>query len=157
MLKNKKKICSGCGKEAYIFSKGKCKFCQPKKPLKSKKKAINKISEKGLIKKKEKSERTKEIHQAMYNWWLKQPKNECMACGCKLPNDFHTWMVDHLIEKSTYPEFALDERNFFLICFEDHSAKTNGFARPKHIEAIRKAKIELLTIGMIEKLKENGI
>lgn len=128
-----KKICKcGCGKEGVIWSKGMLKGCFLRlNPPKS----IPKFKEGKVRKKKD----TKEIHLAMMNWWKKQP-NKCMACGCSLPKEFHTWMVDHLLEKSKYPELAMDERNFFLVCFEDHERKTNGFPVPKHLEAIERAK-----------------
>ena len=140
MIKQKKKICLGCNTPQYIFSWGKCKTCYNKEY----KKPIKKISEKGLKKKKLKTENTKLVHQVMYNWWLKQSKNECMSCGCKLPKEFHTWMVDHLLEKSNYEEFDKDERNFFLCCLDCHTLKGNGFPTEKHKKAIQKAKYLLL-------------
>ncbi len=131
--------CSEPNCENPVFGKSKCRFHYPKSLIKAKKKGIKRISEKGKIKKEAKTIRTKEIHLAMYNWWLKQV-NKCMACGCNLPSEFHTWMVDHLIEKSGRPDLALEEWNFFLVCFDDHSRKTNGFPSLKHAQAIEQAK-----------------
>jgi len=135
----KKKICISCKNESYIWSKNRCKTCFNKDfPPKS----IKKYSEKGLEKKQEKSIKTKEIHEAMYNWWIKQGWNNCMSCGCKLPNTFHTWMVDHKIMKSKHPELALEEENFFLCCLDCHSSKENGFPKPLHKKAIEEAKLK---------------
>jgi len=141
-------IIENCNYPAW--SKGLCKQHSPKSPIKKgnnklKKSYISKQpSEKQLAKKEIKKEKTKKIHQAMYNWWLKQEKNQCMSCGCNLPSEFHTWMVDHLLEKSQYPELALEEYNFYLTCFDHHSAKTNGFPHLTHKAAIENAKYWLI-------------
>lgn len=142
MIRQKKKICIKCGNETYIFSKGRCRSCTPNKSIKKSYNHIKKISEKGKIKKEAKTIRTKEIHQSMYNWWLKQEKNQCMSCGCKLPNEFHTWMVDHKIMKSKHPELALEEENFFLCCLSCHSSKENGFPSVIHKKAIDETKLK---------------
>lgn len=151
------KTCEIEGCNRGVWKANKCLLHTPKLPIKKSNKPLKKgnnklkkggkikpISEKGKVKKALKTERTKEIHQAMYNWWLKQEKNQCMSCGCNLPSEFHTWMVDHLLEKSQYPEFALEEYNFYLTCFDDHSAKTNGFPHPTHKAAIKNAKYWLI-------------
>ena len=138
-MKAKLKLCKcGCKKEGIIWKNGMLKSCFFKlNPPKQ----INKFSEKGLKKKEEKKEYVELVHRAMYNWWLKQPKNECMSCGCKLPKQFHTWMVDHKIMKSIHPELAMEEKNFFLCCLECHSSKEMGFPKPLHKQAIEEAKL----------------
>lgn len=137
----KKKNCINCGEASFIWSQNLCKTCFNKQ---NKPKPIKKVSTKQIEKNKDKALKTKELHLFMYEWWKKQPVNKCMNCGCNLPKEFCTWMVDHLLEKSFYPQFSMDERNFFLICFDDHSSKTNGFPGIKHKEAIEKAKEILL-------------
>lgn len=137
-MKKNKKICNcGCGKEGYIWSKGLLKECYYRLNIP---KPIKKVSENSIKLKRSKIERSKLIHEAMYQWWLKQDENRCMSCNCKLPEEFHTWMVDHLLEKSVYPELALSESNFYLTCLEHHHLKTNGFPHPKHKIAIEKIK-----------------
>lgn len=149
-MKIKKCKHEGC-KSTKIWSGGFCRFHTSYQPTKKSNKPIKKHSKKGLENREKKKENTKLVHEAMYNWWLKQPKNECMSCGCKLPKEFHTWMVDHLLEKSKYQQFDKDERNFFFCCLDCHTLKGNGFPTQKHKKAIEKAKylllynIELLT------------
>ena len=80
----------------------------------------------------------------MKEWWQKQSPNKCWACGCNLPSEFHTYMVDHLIEKSSYPELAFDTDNFYLCCLDCHNTKGNGFPKEHHKLAIEAAKLKLL-------------
>lgn len=143
MLKSKKKICSGCGKEAYIFSKGKCKLCQPKKPLKSKKKAINKISVKGKQKKEEKKEYLVKQFELFEKHWNLKP-HYCESCGKWLGNENNLCFHDHLVEKSKRRDLALEIDNLFLVCMDCHNLKTNGFPTENHKKAIEIAKEKYL-------------
>ena len=115
-------------------------------PLKRKKyKPIKKYSEKGLIKKKEKTENTKKLHE-----WFKKIWNElssprvCEECGEWLGNEPNLCFFDHLIEKSSHPELAFTRENIFICCKTCHSEKTNGFPKPYHKQRILKAKFDLL-------------
>ncbi len=137
----KKKNCVGCGEASFIWSKNLCKTCFNKQ---NKPKPIKKVSTKQIEKNKDKALRTKELHLFMYEWWKKQPINKCMNCDCNLPKEFCTWMVDHLLPKSTYKELAFNVDNFFLCCLSCHSLKESGFSGIKHKEAIEKAKLMLL-------------
>lgn len=51
-----------------------------------------------------------------------------------------SWMFDHLLEKSKYPELRYNKDNIILVTFEEHERKTNGFPDKKHQELINKAK-----------------
>ena len=132
-----KKNCSKEGCNYPIWSKGVCKQHTPRTPIK-------KVSTKQIEKNKDKALKNKELHLFMYEWWKKQPVNKCMNCGCNLPKEFCTWMVDHLLPKSTYKELAFNVDNFFICCLSCHSLKESGFPGVKHKEAIEKAKEILL-------------
>lgn len=129
------KKCKKCNNPRW--SKGMCKwhYLQEFPP-----KDLKKITEKQIEKNKIKAEETKKLHQFMYNWWSKQSPKVCWACGIKLGNEFHTYMVDHLIEKSKRPDLTFEEDNLYLICLDDHACKTNGFPKEHHKKAIEKAK-----------------
>lgn len=125
-----RKTCKKEGCNSFVWSKGLCKYHHSiENPPK---KIVKRFNEK-------KKEGKEEVILAMYEWWKKQD-NKCMACGINLPKEFKTWMVDHLLEKSKHPKLALDERNFFLVCFDDHQKKTIGYPHPIHKEAIERAK-----------------
>ena len=105
---------------------------------------LKKYSEKSLERRKEKVENTKKIHLAMYEWWKRFGNyKRCMSCNRLLPMEFSTANVDHLLSKSKYPDYSLDENNFFLCCLECHTKKENGFPTEKHKEAINKMKEKL--------------
>ena len=105
---------------------------------------LKKVSERGLIKRKEAAERTKQLHLVMYNWWNSFGSyKRCMSCNCLLPMEFSTMNVDHLLSKSKYPDLAFDEDNFFLCCGHCHTKKENGFPTDKHKQAIEKVKLKL--------------
>lgn len=119
-----------------------------KTPLKKtnsslRKSPLKKISHRGVVKKQEKKKESSEIHEAMYQFWLKNP-HICSCCDRFLGNEFSLVYIDHLLEKSVHKEFSKDERNMFMVCFTHHQLKTNGFPHPKHKEAIEKAKKILL-------------
>ena len=56
-----------------------------------------------------------------------------------LGNEPLTTMFDHLLEKSTFPDYKFEKWNIALITPDEHSAKTNGFPLLKHAQMIEKA------------------
>mgnify|MGYP003452238504 FL=1 len=73
--------------------------------------------------------------------WDNHPTKQCEACNKQLYGENKTYYHDHLLDKSKHPQLALDMDNLFLCCMDCHSAKTSGFPRPKHKEAIEQALI----------------
>lgn len=63
--------------------------------------------------------------------WKSHPKN-CQQCGKPLPKSFTTICMDHLLPKSTYPEYKFAKSNIFFCCGDCHTAKTNGFIGNLH-------------------------
>lgn len=96
---------------------------------------LNKVSEKQKIKNLEKKELTKQQNEFFLSIWNKSP-HYCKACGVYLGEECKTIFMDHLLEKSKYPEYRFTEENIFICCFDDHTRKTNGFPHPKHRYAI---------------------
>lgn len=103
---------------------------------------IRKISEKQKQKNKEKAEATKRLHVFFLELWDKLPKNKkCICCGDSIWGEISTIYFDHLLEKSKYPELAMEIDNiYYPVCSNCHGSKTNGYPKPKHKEAILKAK-----------------
>ena len=122
-----------------VWSKGLCKSHTPKKPLNSKKKAINKISEKGKQKKEEKKEYLVKQFELFEKHWNLKP-HYCESCGKWLGNENNICFHDHLIEKSKRRDLALEIDNLFLVCMGCHNLKTNGFPTENHKKAIEKVK-----------------
>lgn len=110
-----------------------------------KKTKLKKYSDKGLVKKREKTENTKKLHEWFLKIWSTLPKpKKCEECGKWLGNEPNTCFFDHLLEKSKYPELAFVRENIFICCAECHNSKTNGFPKPFHKQRILKAKFDLL-------------
>jgi hypothetical protein len=71
--------------------------------------------------------------------WNKRPHYSEVS-GVWLGNEPKSWMFDHLLEKSKYPEIKYEKWNIALVSFDEHSRKTNGFPLPKHQELIELAR-----------------
>lgn len=114
-----------------------------KTPIKKTGNTLKKVSVKKQKENIEKKGKPNEVHLAMLAYWEKMP-HICMACDRFIPGEFSTAYLDHLLPKSIFPEFAKDERNFFIVDLECHSCKEMGFPKPKHKAAIEKARELLL-------------
>lgn len=73
--------------------------------------------------------------------WNERPHYSEVS-GAWLGNEPKSWMFDHLLEKSRYPEIKYEKWNICLVTFDEHSMKTNGFPLPKHTELIEQTKIK---------------
>ena len=96
-----------------------------------------------LFRSKVKYKNTPEDREKMWNFFLeiwKERPHYCQVTGKWLGNTPKSWMFEHILEKSKYPDLAYEKDNVILIDFEPHELKTNGFPLPKHREFIEKAK-----------------
>lgn len=71
-------------------------------------------------------------------WAKRGPYSE--ISGTYLGAEVNKACIDHLCEKSKYPELRYEEDNILLVTIEEHGLKTNGFPLPKHLESTNKAK-----------------
>lgn len=110
-MERKKKKCVICGNYRVLFSKGRCFYCTPKKPIKTKKKFDKKLREKD--------------HDFYNEIWDERP-HVCGNCGQFLGNEPLTLFFDHILEKSKYPEYRHNKDNIWLLCWQCHTNKTNG-------------------------------
>lgn len=104
---------------------------------------LKKVSKKGVEKIVSRVAEMKLMHEAFYTFWNSRP-HRCQSCGCSLGDVLHSYHVDHLLEKSKYPEFKLEPLNFYLVCLTCHNSKTNGKPTENHRLAIENAKKLLL-------------
>lgn len=140
------KICSVKNCNYPVWSKGLCKSHSPKTPLKKNSKPLKKSY---LSKKPTEKQIQKNIEKKEYNllqWklfekhWNSKP-HYCESCNKYLGSENNLCFHDHLIEKSSRKDIALEIKNLFLCCFDCHNLKTNGFPTQKHTKAIKQAKI----------------
>jgi len=59
--------------------------------------------------------------------WRKRKEHTCENCKKWLGSEPLSYMFDHLLEKSKYPELKFKEENIMLVCLECHDLKTRGF------------------------------
>lgn len=79
----------------------------------------------------------------MHNFFLEiwnERAHKCEVCDKSLGNSAMSYMFDHILEKSKYPNLAFEGENILLVCMECHEVKTNGFPKPKHRLEIEKTK-----------------
>lgn len=138
-MKPKKKPCSICFKESYIWSKGRCKPCSVKSYG-----TLKKVSEKGLNKKQEKKELLREDFRFYLSVW-KERKHSCVICDKYLGETPLTWMFHHLLEKSKHPQFRHTKDNIAIVCLTCHDQVTRGFVTERMKLLTDTAKEKLLT------------
>ncbi len=73
--------------------------------------------------------------------WTERP-HVCIQCGKWLGDELLSVYMDHLLEKGNdrYKHLRYEKENIGIVCWEDHSKKSNGFPGDKHKAAIENAK-----------------
>lgn len=66
------------------------------------------------------------LRAAIRRHYLKEQDNHCPYCG-RLRQDFHgyNWDIDHIIPKSTHPNYTYEPKNFAITCKECNISKNN--------------------------------
>ena len=105
-------------------------------PIKKKPPSIEKLET-------DRIQREKDIEFYMKIWNSRPHK--CEVCGIWLGNEMKPIFMDHLLEKTIYPELRYEESNIGLICPQHHSMKTMGFPDPIHQQLINNAKQKFLS------------
>lgn len=77
--------------------------------------------------------------------WNERP-HVCQHCGTHLGYNIRSYMFDHLLEKSKYPQLEFEKENIWMVCLTCHDEKTRGFISEKYLEKINfvKTKFGLL-------------
>ncbi|MEK6879613.1 MAG: HNH endonuclease signature motif containing protein [Nanoarchaeota archaeon] len=86
-----------------------------------------------VLKKTKRPVNLKQLHDDWHFYleiWNERP-HLCENCGQWLGNEPLTLYFDHLLEKSKYPDLRYEKENIMLLCWQDHSSKTNGFPPEK--------------------------
>lgn len=119
--------CKVCGKNADS------EYCFAHKPRKrfSKSEIKPKVSQK--------VKQTEEMFHFFEDVW-KERKHECYNCGKWLGKEPLSYMFDHVLEKSKYPELRLERENIVLMCLQCHDNKTRGILTEKVISKIQAVK-----------------
>lgn len=154
-IKPKKKICEVCGKESYIFSKGRCKPCTQNsytwetKELKPKTKVVFKSKARHRDSVKSKREGLGDFFQEKAS--LASGRN-CENCHKPLQGGTSV-EIAHILSKSSYPEVCTNENNFLYLCQSCHNRFDEKDPRSMPIFDIAKQKVITLIplIGLYKK------
>lgn len=125
--------CKTCGKNAESEF---CFRCKPRKALRK-----SPIMEKN-VKKSSYDGKKSDLHAFFLHIWEKNLKHECENCGKWLGKEPLSYMFDHLLEKSKYPDLSKEEDNIMLVCLECHDNKTRGFLTDFVRQKIEKVRIK---------------
>ena len=130
MIPRKKKNCKECGKEDYIFSKGRCKYCASKsykKPGPSKN-AKEKI----------------DLDTAFYKeLWSERP-HYCEECDKDLGSKWERYMFSHILSKGSQPRLRHNKENVNILCLECHQSWEFGDKKAMRIYPSNEIMIGLL-------------
>ncbi len=113
--------CKTCGKNAES------EYCFQHKPRKAlaKTKMLNTVNK--TVKNVENKRNISDMNEFFLQVWKNRKQHDCENCGKWLGNEPLSYMFDHLLEKSKYPELKYEEDNIMLVCLECHDNKTRGF------------------------------
>jgi hypothetical protein len=93
-------------------------------------------------------ERLQELYDKL---WLKLPRRKtCSCCGTVIYGDNKTIYWDHILDKSVYPDFALEEWNLLFVCGDCHAQKSMGHPTEKHQKIIAEVKENCRKLGLIK-------
>lgn len=122
------KICQIEGCNNPVWSNGLCRNHTPKKPLKSKKKAINRVSERGKQKKEDKKKWLEKLHTWEFELWDRiEDKNGYVYCyetGTPMHRSIYRdnlCVYSHCFSKSKHPELAMESWNLLVVLPEIHA------------------------------------
>ena len=115
------KTCSITGCNNPVWGKGVCQKHTLKTPLR--KVCVNVVPN------------VAERNKFFMSIWNGRP-HKCEHCGKSLGSEPRSYMFDHLLEKSKYPDLKYEPENILLVCLECHDNKTRGNISEKYQEKI---------------------
>lgn len=118
---------------------------------------IRKISKKQEEKNKEKAVQTKEMFELFRQIWDER-EDEMGCCYCfETGKQMHgsiyrsnSAVYDHVLEKSTYPQYKMVKKNIVIIHPEVHQQKGNDVSKTPKIEKYRNYLLELHLQGELK-------
>lgn len=90
-------------------------------------------------KKKVSDGKTHQMREMFLDIWKKRP-HRCENCNAYLGSEPLSYMFDHVLEKSKYPDLRYEEENICMLCLDCHSDKTNCKLSDFIKEKIKKVK-----------------
>ena len=129
--------CKTCGKNSdgeYCFQH------KARKPLSSGRGFSSNMNGKSFTKAPKKNNERVIIQREFFlSIWKKRP-HRCENCDAHLGSEPLSYMFDHILEKSKYPDLRYEEENICMLCLDCHSDKTNCKLSDFMKEKIKKIK-----------------
>ena len=123
--------CKTCGKNSDSD------YCFQHKPRKQLQQRGNKPSL--TAKKKVSDGKSHQMREMFLDIWKKRA-HRCENCNAHLGSEPLSYMFDHVLEKSKYPDLRYEEENICMLCLDCHSDKTNCKLSDFMKEKIKKVK-----------------
>jgi 5-methylcytosine-specific restriction endonuclease McrA len=123
--------CKTCGKNSdsdYCFQH------KPRKQLQQRGEKPTLSSKKGLS-----VGKSHQMREMFLDIWKKK-SHKCENCDAYLGSEPLSYMFDHILEKSKYPDLRYEEENICMLCLDCHSDKTNSKLSDFMKEKIKKVK-----------------
>jgi len=127
------KTCKYPGCNNPVWSNGLCQAHSPRTPMRKTKLYPNAIAQKQFDAAVE-SEIQRRNKFFMYIW--RDRRHKCEICNALLGSEPRSYMFDHLLEKSKYPELKWEPDNICLVCLACHDNKSRGIISDKYREKI---------------------
>lgn len=135
MIPRKKKKCKECGKDSYIWSKGRCRPC-----------AFRSYKRPGPSKNvKEKIDLDTKFYEEI---WSECP-HYCEECDKYLGDKWERYMFSHILSKGSQPRLRHNKDNINLLCLEHHQMWEFGDKKSMRIYPGNERMIELLKQSLL--------
>lgn len=107
-LRPKKRECTECKQDTYIFSRGRCRSCA--------------THSYGGVKKKHTPKKNSDLRSKFFMKHVTRIQNnsiKCLECNGNLSNGVAN--VCHILSKTHYPEVEFKDNNIIYLCWECHA------------------------------------
>ncbi len=80
------------------------------------------------------------MRELFFEIWKERPIHKCENCSKFLGYEPLTYMFEHRLEKSKYPQLKYEKDNIKYSCLDCHSRKSSGFLSPLEDMQIKQLK-----------------
>ena len=119
--------CKTCGKNCNDLY---CFYHKPRKPLPKNGGGLTRVKDKVP------DRQINDMKKFFLQFWKENKEHTCENCRTWLGPEPLTYMFDHVLEKSKYPDLAFEPENIMYLCLQCHDTKTRGHIFPVTEERI---------------------
>ena len=138
MIPRKKKNCKECGKEDFIWSKGRCKQCSAR--------SYKKLGPSKNVK--EKIDLDTRFYEEI---WSERP-HYCEECDKYLGDKWERYMFSHILSKGSQPRLRHVKANINILCFDCHHKWEFGDKKSMEIYPLNQLDLQLTKMYLFMKI-----